>query len=73
MTTEKRYEDVSIKMTIEIPVKGYIKVNFEGCDNYIAYSNRMNICRHCPNRKLCDIVQEKIDELASLLNEEANK
>ena len=66
MTEKRRYEN--IKMTIEIPTEGHIKANFEGCDNYIAYSNRMNICRYCPNREVCQIIFEKLHELASFLN-----
>jgi hypothetical protein len=66
MTEKRRYEN--IKMSIEIPTEGHIKANFEGCEYYIAYSNRMNICKHCPNRRLCEIVQEKMDELELLLN-----
>ena len=76
MTEEQRYENVSIKMSIEIPfkpAKGDIKVNFEGCEKYATYGNMMNICRHCINAKLCMIIREKLDELTSLLNEEVKE
>jgi len=73
MTEAQRYENVSIKMSIEISVKGDIKTNFEGCDKYVVYRNMMNICRHCINRKLCEIIREKIDELIESFNQEAKE
>lgn len=66
MTERRRYEN--IKMTIEIPTEEHIKANFEGCDTYAKYGHTTNICRYCPNREVCQIIFEKLHELASFLN-----